>query len=91
MLRNSASAPRKEALADLLAIHHVDAVRFLAGQVRHPECKTALAKQAERWPLLVLRELLTANPARHQAGAALVLELLAAHPEWQAPLEAACD
>jgi hypothetical protein len=84
-------APRKEALADLLAIHHVDAVRFLAGQVRHPECKTALAKQAERWPLLVLRELLAANPARHQAGAALVLELLAAHPEWQAPLEAACD
>ena len=39
----------------------------------------------------MLRELLAANPARHQAGAALVLELLAAHPEWQAPLEAACD
>ncbi|RQO53572.1 DUF4132 domain-containing protein [Variovorax sp. KBW07] len=84
-------APRKEAIADLLAIHDAAVVRFLVTQVKHFDCKNALIKQASRWPLFVLRELLSANPARHQAGAALVQELLAANPEWQAPLEAACD
>ncbi|QNK70287.1 DUF4132 domain-containing protein [Variovorax sp. PAMC26660] len=84
-------APRKEAAADLLAIHDAAVVRFLVTQVKHLDCKNALIKQAARWPLFVLCELLSANPARHQAGAALVLELLAANPEWQAPLEAACD
>jgi hypothetical protein len=84
-------APRKEALADLLAIHDAAVVRFLVTQVKHFDSKNALIKQASRWPLLVLRELLSANPARHQAGAALVQELLAANPEWQTPLEVACD
>ncbi|MGJ7527146.1 DUF4132 domain-containing protein [Variovorax sp. GB1P17] len=84
-------APRKDAVADLLAIHDAAVVRFLVTQVKHLDCKNALIKQAARWPLFVLRELLSTNPARHQAGAALVLELLAANPEWQAPLEAACD
>jgi hypothetical protein len=84
-------SPHKEAVTDLLAIHDAAVVRFLVAQVKQIDCKNALARQAERWPLFVLRELLSANPARHQAGAALVLELLAAHPEWQAPLEAACD
>ncbi|MEZ2294556.1 DUF4132 domain-containing protein [Variovorax sp. RCC_210] len=84
-------SPHKEAVTDLLAIHDAAVVRFFVTQVKQIDCKTALAKQAARWPLFVLRELLSANPARHQAGAALVLELLAAHPDWQAPLEAACD
>lgn len=82
---------RKETLADLMAIHDAAVVRFLVGQVRQPEAKSALARLAARWPLCVLQALLSANPARHQAGAALVLELLAAHPEWQAPLEVVCD
>lgn len=84
-------APRKEAIADLLAIHDAAVVRFLVTQVKQLDCKNALIRQAARWPLFVLRELLSANPARHQAGAALVLELLAANPGWQAPLEASCD
>jgi hypothetical protein len=84
-------SPHKEAVTDLLAIHDAAVVRFFVTQVKQIDCKTALAKQAARWPLFVLRELLSANPARHQAGAALVLELLAANPDWQAPLEAACD
>ncbi len=84
-------SPHKEAVTDLLAIHDAAVVRFFVTQVKQIDCKAALAKQAARWPLFVLRELLSANPARHQAGAALVLELLAANPEWQSPLEAACD
>lgn len=84
-------SPHKEAVTDLLAIHDAAVVRFFVAQVKQIDCKNALTKQAARWPLFVLRELLAANPARHQAGAALVLELLAANPEWQAPLEAACD
>jgi hypothetical protein len=84
-------SPHKEAVTDLLAMHDEAVVRFFVTQVKQIDCKNALAKQAARWPMFVLRELLSANPARHQAGAALVLELLAANPEWQAPLEAACD
>lgn len=83
-------SPHKEAVTDLLAIHDAAVVRFFVTQVKQIDCKTALARQAARWPLFVLRELLSANPARHQAGAALVLELLAANPDWQAPLEASC-
>lgn len=84
-------SPHKEAVTDLLAIHDAAVVRFFVTQVKQIDCKTALAKQAARWPVFVLRELLSANPSRHQAGAALVLELLAANPDWQHPLEAACD
>ncbi|MBB4222474.1 DUF4132 domain-containing protein [Variovorax guangxiensis] len=84
-------SPHKEAVTDLLAIHDAEVVRFFVAQVKQIDCKNALVKQAARWPLFVLRELLSANPARHQAGAALVLELLAANPEWQEPLEASCD
>lgn len=84
-------SPHKEAVTDLLAIHDEAVVRFFVTQVKQIDCKSALAKQAARWPLFVLRELLSANPARHQAGAALVLELLAANPDWQKPLEAACE
>lgn len=84
-------SPHKEAVTDLLAIHDEAVVRFFVSQVKQIDCKNALTRQAARWPLFVLRELLSANPARHQAGAALVLELLAANPEWQKPLEAACD
>ncbi|MET3178119.1 UNVERIFIED_ORG: hypothetical protein ABIC43_001273 [Variovorax guangxiensis] len=84
-------SPHKEAVTDLLAIHDAEVVRFFVAQVKQIDCKNALVKQAARWPLFVLRELLSANPARHQAGAALILELLAANPEWQKPLEASCD
>lgn len=84
-------SPHKEAVTDLLAIHDAAVVRFFVAQVKQIDCKNALVKQAARWPLFVLRELLSANPARHQAGAALILELLAANPEWQQPLEASCD
>ena len=84
-------SPHKEAVTDLLAIHDAAVVRFFVTQVKQIDCKTALAKQAARWPLFVLRALLSANPSRHQAGAALVLELLAANPDWQAALEASCD
>ena len=84
-------SPHKEEVADLLAIQDEAVVRFFVAQVKQIDCKNALVKQAARWPLFVLRELLSANPARHQAGAALILELLAANPDWQAPLEAACD
>lgn len=84
-------SPHKEAVTDLLAIHDAAVVRFFVAQVKQIDCKNALVKQAGRWPLFVLRELLSANPARHQAGAALILELLAANPEWQQPLEASCD
>ncbi|EJL73248.1 hypothetical protein PMI12_03537 [Variovorax sp. CF313] len=84
-------SPHKEAVTDLLAIHDPAVVGFFVAQVKQIDCKNALVKQAGRWPLFVLRELLSANPARHQAGAALVLELLAANPDWQKPLEASCD
>jgi hypothetical protein len=84
-------SPHKEAITDLLAIHDAEVVRFFVAQVKQIDCKNALVKQAARWPLFVLRELLSANPARHQAGAALILELLAANPGWQEPLEASCD
>jgi len=84
-------SPHKDEVADLLAIQDETVVRFFVAQVKQIDCKNALVKQAARWPLFVLRELLSNNPARHQAGAALILELLAANPDWQAPLEAACD
>ena len=70
-------SPHKEEVADLLAIQDEAVVRFFVAQVKQIDCKNALIKQAARWPLFVLRELLSANPARHQAGAALILELLA--------------
>jgi len=81
----------EEFLKIVLNIHHERLVDALLPYLHLLAVRQTLHKQAERWPLWVMQRLLALNPHRAQAGATLLLELLAAHPDWLPPLREACD
>ncbi len=74
---------QKNTLANLLDI-------FLP-VLEKPDIKKLLIKQAERWPTTVFPKLLSLNPSRNQPAALLILELLAAHPDYLEQIKPACN
>lgn len=72
----------------LMQIEDARISAFLAGHLSLPGARATLTTLAERWPLLVARQLLQQQPTRVQAAACLLYELLARFPTLPALLEA---
>ncbi|MFY9259021.1 MAG: hypothetical protein WAO71_00780 [Gallionella sp.] len=72
-------------------VHHDRSIDELLPYIHLFGIKNGVVKQAVRWPIHVLKKLLALNPGRRQPAAALIVELLTAHPDWLEALQAACD
>lgn len=75
----------------VLQIHDARAIDELLPYVGRANVNKVLIKQATRWPLFVLKKLLSYAEAPSLFMAMFILELLAKHPDWLEPLQASCN
>ncbi|MGW8389395.1 DUF4132 domain-containing protein [Pseudoduganella sp. HUAS MS19] len=64
----------------LLNIHSEQAVDAVVERHRSAEFRPLVLKQAKKWPIVVLRKLLDANPSKKQPAALLIQEILGQDP-----------